>query len=260
MLRSLLEHPLARGLDLDDPETTVLRRQIIANKPFLQDVYRDWYKMLARAVSSSGTVLEIGAGAGFSKQHFARLYSSDIQVIAGIDLVADACRLPFASGTLDGIIMTNVFHHLPDVRGFLDDAARSLKPQATLAMVEPWVTPWSRFVYGRIHHEPFDPRANEWKLAAGAPLSVANGALPWIVFRRDVARFRATYPRLQVVSIRPFMPIRYLLSGGVSLRSFMPAWSSPVWRAVERALAPIAQSTAMFALIVIRRVAESREL
>jgi hypothetical protein len=29
-------------------------------------------------------------------------------------------------------------------------------------MIEPWVTPWSRFVYNLLHHEPFDPETPSW--------------------------------------------------------------------------------------------------
>lgn len=49
------------------------------------------------------------------------------------------------------------------------------------------------------------------------------------------------------------MPFRYLVSGGVSMRSLMPAWSTPVWRGLERAFEPRMTSWAMFALIVLRR-------
>ncbi len=34
MLTRLLEHPLTRGLDVDDPRTTHLRRRILAEKRF----------------------------------------------------------------------------------------------------------------------------------------------------------------------------------------------------------------------------------
>jgi hypothetical protein len=35
LLKKWLSHPLTRGLDIDNPQTTELRRQIIRSKPFL---------------------------------------------------------------------------------------------------------------------------------------------------------------------------------------------------------------------------------
>lgn len=46
MLRRLLARPLARSLDLDAPGTTARRRAIIREKPVLQRVYDEWYRLL----------------------------------------------------------------------------------------------------------------------------------------------------------------------------------------------------------------------
>ena len=88
-------------------------------------------------------------------------------------------------------------------------------------MVEPWVTPWSRFVFGKLHHEPFLPAAS-WRFAASGPLSGANGALPWIVLCRDRERFVSLCPDWEIEPPKLMLPLRYLLSGGVSLRSLVP--------------------------------------
>ena len=39
MLKHWLEHPLTRGLDLDDPRTTHLRRRVLDEKRFLRRIY-----------------------------------------------------------------------------------------------------------------------------------------------------------------------------------------------------------------------------
>jgi hypothetical protein len=61
-------------------------------------------------------------------------------------------------------------------------------------MIEPWVTPWSRLVYTRMHHEPFVPAAAQWEFLTTGPLSGANGALPYILFSRDRAQFELEFP------------------------------------------------------------------
>ena len=253
-LRRWLEHPLTRGLDLDDPRTTRLRRRVLAEKPFLRRIYQEWYGEIARSLPPGPEpVLELGAGAGFLGDFVPGLIRSEVFQTPGIDAVLDGLALPFAGGSLRGIAMTNVLHHLPRPLDFFAEAARCVRPGGGVTMIEPWVTPWSRLVYTRLHHEPFDPASPGWELAGGGPLSGANGALPWILFARDRERFQREAPAWEIRSIAPLMPFRYLVSGGVSLRSLMPAASFPLWRGLERALSPWGDRLAMFAHVVLER-------
>jgi len=253
-LRRWLEHPLTRGLDLDDPLTTRLRRRIVAEKRFLHRIYEEWYAALAASLPpGDGPVLELGSGAGFLADFIPGLVRSEVFYTPGIDAVLDGLALPFAAGSLRGIAMTNVLHHLPRPLRFFAEAARCVRPGGVVTMIEPWVTPWSKLVYGRLHHEPFDPAAAEWELPGGGPLSGANGALPWILFARDRERFERAAPEWRLRSITPIMPFRYLVSGGISLRGLMPAASFAAWRGLERALAPLSGRLAMFAQVVMER-------
>ena len=104
---------------------------------------------------------------------------------------------------------------------------------------------------------PSCPTLRDWTFAESGPLSGANGALPWIVFERDRGAFLDEFPQWRIESIRPGMPLRYLLSGGVSLRSFMPGWTFTAWRGLEAALEPWMRSLAMFATIVMRRTSDA---
>ena len=66
MLKALLAHPLTKGLDIDDSQTTHLRQQIIQEKYFLRKIYEEWYQSMAASLpSGDGAVLELGAGGGF---------------------------------------------------------------------------------------------------------------------------------------------------------------------------------------------------
>ena len=113
-------------------------------------------------------------------------------------------------------------------------------------MIEPWRTPWSQWVYTHLHSEPF-VHDSEWAIPRSGPLSGANGALPWIVFQRDRALFETQYPRWRIRTIEPMMPVSYLLSGGVSMRSLMPGFMYRPIRALERIF--FQKHWAMFALI-----------
>jgi len=253
-LRRLLAHPLTTGMEIDDPATTALRRQIVQSKPFLRAIYGEWYSAIAAALpAGEGRVLELGSGAGFCERYIEGLITSEVFPVPGVRLVADARALPFRDASLRAIVFTDVLHHMPDVTMFLREASRCLRQGGKVLMVEPWVTPWSRFVFGRLHHEPFRPDAPQWQFPESGPLSGANGALPWIIFVRDRAGFAADFPQFTIERISPSLPFRYLLSGGVAMRSLMPGFTEPLWAGVERALSPLMPQLAMFAFISLRR-------
>jgi len=146
-----------------------------------------------------------------------------------------------------------VLHHVPDVRAFFAEAARCVRPGGVMVMIEPWVTRWSRLIYTRLHHEPFWPQTPDWQFPARGPLSSANGALPWIVFERDRAQFEREFPQWRIETLKPIMPFRYLVSGGVSLRALMPGWTFGAWRGLEKLFEPWLKTWAMFAVIKLRR-------
>lgn len=254
MLNRVLEHPLTRGLNLDDPRTTELRRRIIKEKRFLLRVYQLWYARLAAALpAGDGDVLELGSGAGFLAESIPGLITSDILPIPGVQIVVDGRQLPFEDGGLRGIVMTNVFHHISEPRRFLAEAARCVRPGGVISMIEPWVTPWSRLVYSRLHHEPFDPSATTWEFPSSGPLSGANGAQAWNLFERDRLQFEREFPEWRVAVVAPDMPVSYLLSGGVAMRALAPGWAFPLVRGAERSLHPWRSELAMFAQVTLVR-------
>jgi SAM-dependent methyltransferase len=254
VLAKLLAHPLTRGLDIDSPETTLLRKRLIREKKFLRRIYEEWYRAIAAAVPEGpGDVLELGSGAGFLADYVPGLVTSDVFPIPDVSRVVDAHALPFPDGSLRAVVMTNVLHHLADPARFLTESARCVRAGGALVMIEPWVTSWSRFVYTRFHHEPFDPDSPRWEVPQTGPLSGANGALPWILFERDRARLEGQFPQWRIQEVAPLMPFRYLLSGGVSLRSLVPDLTFTLWRGVERLLGRWMRSWAMFARVVLVR-------
>ena len=253
-LRKAFAHPLTAGLNLDDPATTERRKQIIESKPFLKAIYDEWYRLLASELPAiDGPVLELGSGAGYCSHYIPNLITSEVFLCRTVQLVADAQQLPMPDTSLRAIVFTDVLHHMSDVRRFFAEAARCLQPGGRILMIEPWVTSWSRFVYTRFHHEPFRPESEDWSFPSTGPLSGANGAIPWIVFTRDRPRFEEEFPHLAIESVRPFLPFRYLVSGGVGMRSLMPGFSHGMWAALERLLHGRMSTLAMFAFVSVRR-------
>ncbi len=254
-VRELLAHPDTRGCSIDGANTTDLRRGIIRKNRFLWRIYDEWYRMLARHVPDGDRpAVEFGSGAGFLPDYIPRLITTEILPCSGIHAVVDARRIPMRTQSLRGIVLVDVLHHIPNVRDFFAEADRTLCAGGVIAMVEPWNSSFSSIVLRNLHHEPFVPTAPDWEFPSSGPVSGANQALPWIIFRRDRDVFQKEFPRLRIELIQPFMPFRYLVSGGVSMRPLMPEFLFPFWRGLETCLSPLRNYLAMFALIVVRKV------
>jgi len=200
-----------------------------------------------------GPVLELGSGGGFLERYIPGLIKSEIQITPGVDIVLDGRLIPFRRDSLRGIVMLDVLHHLRNASDFFKEAAHCIKKSGVIVMIEPWTTTWSRFVYRKFHHEPFDMNTDRWDFPQGGPLSQANSALPWIIFHRDKAVFQKEFPEWNIKEIKLHTPFAYLLSGGVSLRSLVPGFSFPVCRLFEYFLRPVMKSLAMFATIILDR-------
>jgi SAM-dependent methyltransferase len=179
-LKSYLIHPLARDLNVDASATVCIRERIIREKPFLRKMYHEWYQSIIDSLpgDNTGSILELGSGGGFLKDYIPGLVTSEILQIDDVDIILDAQCLPFKKATLQGIVMVDVFHHIPCVRSFIADAAFCVKPGGFMIMIEPWNTQWSQLVYRHLHPEPFHPTVKNWEFSKGGPLSQANSALP----------------------------------------------------------------------------------
>ena len=253
-LQNILQHPLTKGLDIDHPDTTCLRKQIILEKPLLKSIYEEWYRTVCDHLPiTEGPVLEIGSGAGFLKMYVPELITSDIMAISGNDIACEALHLPFKKEGLRAIVLINVLHHISDPEHFFKEAERCVKKSGAIIMIEPWVSSWSRIIYDKLHHEPFDPTSYSWILSQGGPLSGGNDALPWIIFQRDRERFNQQ-TNWQIKLVKPTMPFRYLLSGGVSMRNLLPAWLTRPLRFLENSMTPgMMKKTAMFAIVLLTK-------
>ena len=252
-LKGALAHPLTRNMSIDDPQTTVLRAEILREKAFLRRIYETWYRLLIENIpSGEGQIAEIGSGAGFLKELYPRAITSEVFHSLNVNVVYDATSMPFKAGALRCLLFVDVLHHIPDPAAFFSEASRCVKSGGRCLMVEPWNTGWSRWVYKHLHHERFDVHGG-WTIPSAGPLSGANGALPWILFERDREIFSKRFPEWKIKGITPLMPLVYLLSGGISLRSIFPTWAYPFFRRGET-LFGFEKKAAMFALIILDRV------
>jgi len=252
---NFLKLPETHSMDLDNPMTTILRKKIIRRKRFLFKLYSRFYTQMLILLPDlpKGPVIELGSGPGFIKEIIPSVKTSDVLLIPSLDLVFSGHQLPFRDHSLSGLIMLDVFHHIPKPIHFLQEADRCLIRGGRVVMIEPYNSPFSRFVYQKIHHECFDLKAG-WEHQEGGPLSGGNGALPWIFFDRDKEVFKQEFPNLQIKMIQPHTPFAYLLSGGLSYKSFLPGiFFSPVI-VMEKFLSPLDKLMSLFATISLEKI------
>ena len=184
------------------------------------------------------------------------MITSDVLSLPDVDQCFSGLAMPFKDESVDAFFMIDVFHHVPDSELFLKELERCLRPGGKIVMIEPANTLWGRFIYQNFHHEAFDPSSN-WKLEGSGPLSSANGALPYIVFKRDLLRFNSSFPKLKLIRIFSHTPFRYLLSGGVSLKQLLPSFMYGLVCGVEWILQPLAPFLGMFYTVIITKVRTS---
>lgn len=249
MLKEKKEH------ELDAPETTMQHREIVLRKKFLRKLYADWYKSFLRLLPEcpEGKVLEIGSGGGFLKSLNHQIITSDILPLPYCDMTFPAEHIPFDNNSVAAVFMLNVLHHIPDSKKFFSEAQRVLEKDGILFMIEPASTPFSRFIYTKFHHEPFNPDIKAWAFEAGKPLSYSNQALPTVIFRRDIDLFHKNFPDLHLQSIELHTPFSYLLTGGLSFKSLVPGWSFGTLRFIEKLFKPFYGTMAMFQTIVVKK-------
>jgi len=236
-------------------QTLEEQEKVIKEKKFLKQIYMEWYKELEKEISnfSEGAFVEIGSGGGFIKEVIPNVITSDILFSPSLDINLSATMLPFKDSAVDIFFMVDALHHIQEPILFLKEASRCLKSGGKIIMIEPANTAWSRFIYKNFHHEEFDPKTS-WVVDGEDPLYSANGAIPWIIFFRDRDNFQKECPFLKVNKVKFHMPLRYLISGGLSVRQLLPTAAYGIVKALENILMPFNKYIAMFQTIELEKL------
>jgi SAM-dependent methyltransferase len=239
--------------DLDQRQ--ILHRSRWEKKESIRRLYGDFHRRLLDCCPE-GRVLDIGSGIAHIKDSRPDIVSADILPFPGIDVVADAHRLPFPEGYFSGVLMLDVLHHLERPIEFLKEASRVLRPGGRLAMIEPAMTTLARRFYDRFHEEPVDMSADPFAEVTIDPDRDpfdANQAIPTLLFATQAARrqVEAAIPALRVRTVDWLSLFAYPMSGGFQGWSLIPAALVRPMLAFEEKVPQAVRRQIAFRMIVI---------
>jgi SAM-dependent methyltransferase len=243
---------------VDSEEFSVVHRQVLRSKPMLRRLFADFYSRCRRTdehyFSAPGLRIEIGSGSSFMKEMYPDVVTSDVKQLPFLDVVCRGEALPFSDGSVRALYGINVFHHLPSPRDFFRELVRVLGSGGGAVLIEPYHGPIARRVFGGLHaSETFDTDAKRWETTSTGPMSAANQALSFIVFKRDIAAFNREFPQLTLLADEPHTHLRYIVSGGVNFRQLLPDVFDPAIVLAERVFAPLAPLLALQHTLVLRK-------
>ncbi len=168
------------------------QREHFFNKPSVREFYGKLFEMIRNEIpisSLNGTIIEIGAGAGFSSHFLKDLsYIKTDAIDTGFqDKVVNAESMPYQDNSVDIIFGLDVFHHISMPFLFLNEAQRVLKPGGRLILIEPAITLVSWPIYKFLHPEPMKWRikVSEKTQFSDSRVMDANNALPSLIFKNN---------------------------------------------------------------------------
>jgi SAM-dependent methyltransferase len=237
---------------MSDQEIVRQHRTIWAARPELRAVYHEWFAQLLCCIEGLHPIVEIGAGPGFFKEYCPQLISTDVIATPYVDVVCDAGALPFQSGSVGALVMVDVLHHLPKPLEFLAEAGRILHPGGRIAMIEPWITVPSYFLYRYFHHEDCSLAVDVRRPfgEGGKEAFDGNAAIPFKLLKQR----KPGAPSLRVLLAAPFLGLPYLATLGFKRARPIPQTLLGMARVCERFLSPLRKFVATRILIVWEHV------
>jgi len=232
-------------------------REIWNQKKILRQIYADWHRIIMENIIEDGTTLEVGSGGGYLKEYYPELITSDYVYCEWLDVVLDAHQIPYRDNSLDNIIIIDVLHHLEYPYLFLQEIQRVLKNNGRLIMLEPYISPFSYYVYKYFHQEGIDfgfHAFNQEKFIEKdrkKPFD-GNNAIPKIIFFKEIEKFNNEFPCLQIVKQKLLSFIFWPLSGGYEHKCFIPKWSIPFFLFLERSLSSFPKLFAFRMFLVLK--------
>jgi SAM-dependent methyltransferase len=210
-------------------------------KPLLQKLYADFYRLIAQHLSNlpDAKIVELGSGLGNIREIIPDCLRTDLFPNPWIDQIENAYKLSFEDETVSDLILTDVFHHLRYPGTALKEFGRVLRKGGRVLMLEPYMSALGLLVYGIPHDEPIAViKKIEWDAPEGwSPENIdyyaAQGNASRIFARH---KFRSRLGDWQKIETIRLSATAYVASGGFSKPQLYPTSMLPVIKKLESVL------------------------
>ena len=210
-------------------------------KPVLQALYGDFYRLVAKNLSTlpESKIVELGSGLGNIHEVIPNCLRTDLFPNPWIDQIENAYTLSFSDGSVSDLILTDVFHHLKYPGTALKEFFRVLRKGGRVVMLEPCISALGLLVYGILHDEPIAVLQKiEWMAPAGwSPENIDYYAAQGNASRIFIGKqFRNKLTDWRMLKTIRLSAIAYAASGGFSKPQLYPTSALPLIRKLENIL------------------------
>jgi SAM-dependent methyltransferase len=228
------------GIDLHQ-EFINKNAQYWHQKPLLQTLYEEFYRLIAQNLSdlSDTKIVELGSGLGNIREVIPQCLRTDLFPNPWIDQIENAYQLSFADESISDLVLTDVFHHLKYPGTALQEFGRVLRKGGRVIMLEPCMSALGLFIYGVPHDEPiaimkeikwtapegWSPESIDYYAAQGNATRIFGGS-----------RFRPKLLDWRKIETIRLSAIAYAASGGFSKPQLYPTSMLPLVRKLEKVL------------------------
>jgi putative flippase GtrA/SAM-dependent methyltransferase len=207
------------------------------------------YEWMNRFIGSEDLGVEVGCGTGLSREFIrsSRFYLSDVADYDWLDYKhVDAMNTPFADGSFDFVVSSNMIHHVAQPLSFFREMERILRPGGRLIIQEVNASLAMRIVLRLMRHEgySFAPNVFDPDQICNDPADPwsANCAIPNLLFDNR-EEFEKHVPAFRMVhaSFREFACM--FNCGGVIAKTLcipLPKWAVKLMHGIDTILTAVA--------------------
>ena len=227
---SFFSHDLNRMSQEGD---VVLARKNFIKKRFknLDFLLKHRFEWMNKYLEDKKDIIEIGAGAGFSKFYINKEYTlTDIVETPWLDKKIDAQNTGLPDSSIDAVITSHSIHHFSKPMLFFYECERILKPEGIILIQEINTSLFLRILLKIMRHEGWSYNIdvyndNEVVNDPKAPWS-ATCAVPEVIFE-EPDKFNKKFSSLKIVLDKKNESLILPLSGGVISKIDFP--ELPYW-------------------------------